>query len=294
MSSTLPETQARFEVKSLVTEENKIGALLVESGKLQWEDIEPILRLQREQDLRFGEAALQLGLVLPEDIRFALARQFGYTYLPHSDAGMSEELIAAYKPFSPEVEALRTLRSQLLLRWFDRGQKVLSLVSANVGEGCSAMAANLAVLFSQLGRRTLLIDADLRNPRQHEIFNMPNREGLSDVLAHRVNHSAVMLVNAFSNFYLLTAGTIPPNPQELLTRQDFPALLEDFSDLYDVIIIDTPPSNMNADAQTVLKHTGGALMVMRQDLTRVNDAMSLKATIAATNAEIVGSVLNRF
>ena len=96
-----------------------IGAILIDTGRLSAENAERILRLQKEQGKRFGDAAIELGLLNEDDIRFALSSQFDYPYLLAGDNSLSQELVAAYKPFSPAVEQLRALRSQLMLRWFD-------------------------------------------------------------------------------------------------------------------------------------------------------------------------------
>ena len=159
------------QIKRNVPSDRSIGAILVESGKLTQENAEPILRLQQEENLPFGEAAVKLGMLSPKDIQFALAHQYDYPYLMPGDGTVSNELLAAYQPFSPQVEALRGLRSQLLLRWFSgsREQKMLSIVSPGEGEGRSYLAANLALVFAQLGERTLLIDADMRAPDRKSV-----------------------------------------------------------------------------------------------------------------------------
>jgi len=151
-----------------------LGAALVDAGKLRIEDVERILRLQREKNLRFGDAAIRLRLVKQADIDYALSRQFDFPYLLPGESDVSQEVIAAYAPFTPQVEALRALRSQLMLRWFDTDplHRALAIISAERKEGRSFLAANLAVVFSQLGERTLLIDADLRKPRIHKSFGV--------------------------------------------------------------------------------------------------------------------------
>ncbi|TMH13144.1 MAG: chain length determinant protein tyrosine kinase EpsG, partial [Betaproteobacteria bacterium] len=166
-----------------------IGAILMDSGVLSPEDAERILLFQKEHGLRFGEAAIRLGLLSEADIQFALSRQFSYAYLRTmgDKKPLSDELVAAYQPFSPRVEQLRAIRSQLMLRWFDKAEQrqVMTVVGTEPGEGRSYLAANLAVVFSQLGERTLLIDADMRRPRQHELFLLQNKVGLSTVLSGR-------------------------------------------------------------------------------------------------------------
>src|SRR5688572_22914734 len=148
--------------------EHTIGAILVGSGALAQRDVERILERQREKGGRFGEAGKTLGLIEQRDIDFALSRQFDYPYLRRGDSRVSEALVAAYQPASPQVEALRALRSELMLHWFseDAAHKTVAVMSEARGDGRSYIAANLAVVLSQLGGRTLLIDADLRHPSQ--------------------------------------------------------------------------------------------------------------------------------
>src|SRR5574340_357997 len=147
--------------------EANIGKLLQEAGKLKPQDMERVLKLQQEQNLRFGEAAQKLGLVTEADIRQALSQQFEYPYFPAAEASLNSELTAATAPYSKEAEALRSVRSELLLRWFNEGHKTLAIGSSRADEGASYLAANLAVLFAQMGRKVLLIDANMRQPRQH-------------------------------------------------------------------------------------------------------------------------------
>ena len=276
--------------------EKSLGALLMDAGKLKLEDAEAILRTQREHNLRFGEAAVKLGLVTEIDIEVALSRQFDYPYLRQNDHSLGAELVAAYQPFSPQVEALRSLRSQLMLRWFDidSQRKALAVVSPERGEGRSFIAANLAVIFSQLGEHTLLIDADLRNPRQHALFKLGNSIGLSALLSGRGGRESVQRVPSLVDLSVLPAGSLPPNPQELLSRSVFTRLLEELAAEFDVIIIDTPAGNANADAQTVAVRAGGALMVVHKDLTRIKPTRELAKNISEAGATVVGAVMNTF
>lgn len=275
--------------------EQTIGKLLLDAGKLTPQNAEQVLRLQKTEGLRFGDAAIKLGLIDESDLRQALARQFEYPYLLSVEGGFSQELVAAYQPFGAQVELLRALRSQLMLRWFAAGRKTLAIAGANAGEGASYLAANLAVVFSQLGERTLLIDADLRKPRQHTIFNLGNRPGLSDMLVGRASHAvAVSRISNFVDLSVLTAGAVPPNPAELLSRAALPILLGDFAESYDVILIDTPPAGMNADALTIAVKAAGAMMVIRQNHTRLDVAATHGARLRAAGVELVGTVLNQF
>lgn len=273
-----------------------IGAILIDTGRLRPEDAERILRLQQGKGLRFGDAAIELGLLRKDDIRFALASQFDYPYLSAEDSSISPELLAAYQPFSPAVEQLRALRSQLMLRWFDTEteRKSLAIVSPDHGEGRSFVAANLAIVFSQLGARTLLIDADLRSPRQHELFKLGNRPGLSELLSGRAGSEAIVRITSLLGLSLLPAGAIPPNPQELLGRSTFPESLQSLGRAFDVMIIDTPAGREFADAQTIAVRAGAALMVARKNNSSLPDLASLARNLQQSGTTLVGSALNDF
>ena len=269
-----------------------IGRILLDQGKLSAQDAERVMRLQKEQNLRFGEAAIQLGLIAQADMQQALAQQFDYPYLAAGEGGYSQDLVAAYSPFSPQVESLRGLRSQLMLRWFALGNKALAMTAANAGDGASYLAANLAVVFSQLGERTLLIDANLRTPGVSGLFNLNGGKGLSDVLADRADLSAVVRIPAFVDLSVLPAGTLPPNPAELLSRTNLGDLLEALAGSYDVILLDTPPAQTASDFQAVAGRARGALVAVRKNHTRVNDVAGIKAMITSAGAEVVGAVVN--
>ena len=274
--------------------ERSIGAILVDAGRMSVEDAERALRLQKEEGIRFGEAAVRLGFIAESDIQFALSSQFDYPCLLSDEKDISSEIIAAYKPFSPQVEALRAIRSQLMLRWFDEDSehRTLAVVSPAAGEGRSYLAANLAVVCSQLGEHTLLIDADMRKPRQHELFKLENQVGLSSILAGRAEVGAVQRINALMDLSVLPAGPTPPNPQELLSRPMFPRLLEECAREFDVIIIDTPSGMAYAEAQSIAVRAGGALMVVRRNQTRVSPLQAFSQKLVDASVVIVGSVLN--
>jgi protein-tyrosine kinase len=280
----------------IARQDGRLGSILAEDGKLGAGDIERVLELQHTEGLRFGEATLRLGLVTADDLRCAVAKQYGFPQLLRGNGGISSELIVAYEPFHPCAEELRALRTQLLIRWSNSGirRRMLAVVSPGPGEGRSYVTANLAVVFSQLGQRTLLIDADLRAPRQHRIFNVADRIGLSSILAGRADSSAVVPIPEFGTLSLLPAGACPPNPQELLLRPAFAALLEELGTAFDVVLFDTPPGRLYADAQSLAFRAGSVMMLVRKDHTRFADAAGVIRDLGDAGAHVVGTVLNAF
>ena len=292
--NVLPIEQHR--AGGLVRSERTIGAILVEEGKLTAREVERVLERQRSDKVRFGEAAVRLGLITEDDVRFALAKQYDMPHFTPSSEGPSRELVAAFAPFHPRTEEMRALRTQLLIRWYnpEQGRKSLVVASPESGEGRSYVAANLAIVFSQLGARTLLVDADLRKPRQHKIFGLPEGHGLSSLLAGRSEHTATFPVPGLNRLSVLPAGPLPPNPQELLSRPVFNSFMKDLQGIYDVLIIDTPPARHYADAQSVTFRAGDALVVARKNHTAVALTQKTIRELAGTGARVVGTVVNEY
>ena len=284
---------------AVIRSDRLIGVILADEGKLTPGEIERVLELQKDIGVRFGEAAVQLGFISDNDVRFALAKQFDFPLLvPNVDGkGIqpSKELVAAFAPFHPRTEELRALRTQLLIRWYNpqQGRNALVVCSPDAAEGRSYVAANLAVVFSQLGARTLLVDADLRKPRQHQIFALPEGQGLSTILSGRSDHKAFP-VPGMTRLSVLPAGPLPPNPQELLSRPTFASFMKELNAIYDVIIIDTPPSRHYADVQSVTYRAGDALVVTRKNHTSVATTQKVIRELAGTGARVVGTVVNEY
>lgn len=281
---------------ALARANRSIGAILMDAGLLSPEDAERILLLQKQQNLRFGEAAIRLGLLTEADIQFGLARQFAFPYLRTSaeKKSVSEELVAAYQPFSPVAEQLRAIRSQVMLRWIDKAEQrnVFTVVGTERGEGRSYMAANLAVVFAQLGERTLLIDADLRYPRQHELFLLQNKVGLSTYLAGRSRDESILRITELTGLFVLPAGPVPPNPLELLSRQTFEDLMSHVRSSFDIVIIDTPCMAIGDDAALIAMRAGAAVAVARSGQTRVAAFSDMVQGLTNAGVAMVGSVLN--
>lgn len=273
-----------------------LGALMVQLGLLSAREVEQVLQYQQRERLPFGEAAVQMDLVTEADMAYALARQFRYTYVRQGAGGapVSAEVVAAHQPFGPEADQMRAVRSQLILRWYDKARRrnALAIVGAQPGEGRSRFAANLATVFAQAGERTLLLDANLRAPRQHELFGLATRSGLSSVLVtHRVG-DALVPVRELPGLFVLPAGPRPPNALELLGRAAFGQLLEQLRGSFDCIVIDTAPLSASEEAAFVALHAGAALTIARTGLTKVPVFSRMQRGLENAGVKVVGSVWN--
>jgi len=274
--------------------DHSMGFILQELGKLTSGEVEHVLRLQKELGARFGETAYRLGLISDEDIRQALAQQFGYPILSPGQGGYPEEMTAIYQPFGAQAEMLRAVRGELMLRWFDAGRRSLVVAGIGSGDGTSFFAANLAVVFSQLGKQTLLIDANLRQPRQHQIFKLKGRNGLSDMLVDRAGLETIARVEHFPDLSVLPCGTVPPNPQELVSHASFAELVETLASRFEIVLFDVSAFSTGVDAITVAARAGGALLVARKAHTRLADANAIGQRLCRNGSEVVGSVLLDF
>jgi chain length determinant protein tyrosine kinase EpsG len=279
--------------KAIAADSQPLGDLLVSAGHLKRDQIDLVLFKQRREGLMFGEAAISLGLISEEQLEHALLQQYCPFGIPQETDGLDASLHAALNPFGHEAEAIRRLRSQLNMCWFGRGENTLAICGARAGDGCSAIAANLAVAFAQLGKRTLLIDANMRRPVQHSLFGVALGTGLSSVLTKRAQiNSALRSIPSLPGLTLLTAGPIPPNPQELLGGAMFSYVMETTPSVFDVVIVDTPAVRENADAEVIAMRAGACLLSMQRHHTSCEDLAKVKEFLAPTGVVLLGAVLN--
>ena len=173
----------------------------------------------------------------------------------------------------------------------DKEVRVITITSAVPKEGKSTVCANLALAIAQLGFRVLLIDADMRHPSQHTVWELPNSLGLSNVIVEQIQLKTV-IAQAMPNLYVLTSGLVPPNPLALLNSRRMASLIEDFSQTYDFVIIDTPPISAAADARILSAMTDGMLMVVQPKLVDSASAIAAKELLEQSGQNILGMVIN--
>lgn len=279
----------------MAPQDRSIGSIIAQANNLTAEQVERILAHQKSTGMRFGEAAVALGLANGEDVLWALSQQFHYPYAP-GRLQASDDLVLANKPFSHQAEAFRVLRSQINMRLFsaDEPRRAIAVISPNSGDGKSFFAANLAVAFSQLGGRTLLVDADMRNPRQHQIFGIESASGLSGILTGRAEANVVRTVADLPSLFVLPVGTVPPNPMELVERPAFGLLMRELASKFDYVVVDTPAATFGADCAVIAARCGAALAIARQGTTRVTALQDLVATLRNSPAKLAGVVMNEY
>ena len=278
-------------------EGQSLGELLRRLRALDDAQVGQILALQRERNLRFGEAAVALRLASQQDVLWALSQQHSHPYAPALDDGaaLHADLVMAREPFSRQAEHVRTLRSRLLAGALapSPARRALAVTSVGVGEGKSYFAANLAIALSQVGARTLLLDADLRTPRQHLLFGLPNGSGLSNVLARRQQGSpSILAVDGLPHLFVMPSGTLPPNPADLVQRGTLDALLQEMAGAFDHVIVDTPAASHGADSAVIADKAGAALVVARRHACRLAALQALLGELKQRPVYLAGILVN--
>lgn len=271
--------------------------VLLQLGYLTAEQAERVRVHAAQRGLDFDRAALELGYITPDDLD--RAREILITSMAQRGAvrgAISDELVVVSAPLGLRAEAVRLLRTQVIAQHIKAGRRGLAMVSPVPDAGCSNLVANLAVALSQVGIKTLLVDANLRDPRQHELFGLErDAPGLSTYLSMQVTRpERVVQANVLPSLALITAGPAVSRPQELLSSRRFREGVNMLLREYDLVLFDTPPANSSADALTVGAAAGYVIVVARRDHGFFKDISTLVDQLQAARCTLIGSVLNEF
>jgi protein-tyrosine kinase len=306
--------------------EEELRTILIAQRGLSGQDVGLIDEVMRGAAIGFNEAALRLGLITPEDLRRALGHQPGSAGSDGDAPGRDEPLADGALPqgrrttllreqfagepvkpsgslaglnvrFSSRAERMLALRTELLLTTNPESQQqscMIAIISAFPGEGRSRLAAELAISFAQLRDSTLLVDADMRRPSLHRLFEGAD---VTKGLAQAIDGGAqpvVQPVEGLPEMSLLTAGAVPDNPLDLLSDVRFEDLMAIWRSHYRFVVIDTPSVSECADALAIAHAAGRALIVCRADRTAYDGVRAMQRRLATTRAEVIGAVINHF
>lgn len=295
---------------------SRLRDALIQMGKLTPEGAVQINEAMRTMGIGFADAAIQLGLVTPEELaqatqtaqemppkspdgivegaihRMSFSRGLPVKYVGMVKAGPSLILLRdSESAYSEQIRALRT--ELMLLNSASRSGNSIVILSPCQGEGRTQLCAELAVAYSQLGQRTLLVDADLRRPRMHTLFDCDNLIGLGQALASG-GAPQFFGVEKLPHLSVLIAGPNVPNPLELLTNGHFQRQMSDWRKKYNMIIIDTPPITEFADGLAIASFAEQVVIVGRTEATPHKNMKEMLRRMGGTQARIVGAVINSF
>lgn len=191
------------------------------------------------------------------------------------------------------VEAFKSLRTSILFSTADRGPRSLLVSSTAPGEGKTLVSSNLAMALALSGQRVLIVDADMRRPKVHTVFGLPEEPGLSDVLVGSTSLERAICLTDHDRLQVLPAGTLPPNPPELLGSLQFDQLLEQLGTRYDWVVFDSPPVRAVTDAAVIAHRVNGVVFVIGAEMTDAGAAKVALDRLASARGKITGAVLNR-
>src|SRR5699024_4481841 len=206
---------------------------------------------------------------------------------------LKRSLVVGTNPSSVVSEQFRSIRTNIMYAGVQKEITAVLFTSDTPCAGKSTVAANIAVAYAQAGKKTLLLDADLRRPTGHHTFEVSNRAGLSTAIVNEIPVSQVISKTNFDNLDLLTSGPVPPNPAELLSVSKFDAIMIHLKTRYDMVIIDSPPILSVTDAQLLSNNADGVVLVTnveKNNRDRLNEAIGL---LGKSKANIIGIVLNQ-
>lgn len=274
-----------------------IGDIIASLNSLAPDQVQKIVQHQKDKGMRFGEAAVSLGMARQEDVVWALSKQFDYPYMGVEPQKVSPELVVATDPFNHTAEFFRDIRSRLLEGVFagpSSSRPALAVCSLDSGDGKSFFSANLAIAFSQLKGKTLLIDGNMRNPRQHRLFGIENSvmNGLSTALLGVEEVNVLRPLEALPNLYLLPVGVVPPNPLELAQGDAFDFLITSVLSRFDHVIVDTPSAHFGADSRVIASKCGAALVLARKDVSDANALRDHVKNLKKSTRSFAGVVMN--
>ncbi|HEX3397423.1 MAG TPA: CpsD/CapB family tyrosine-protein kinase [Steroidobacteraceae bacterium] len=297
-TATDDESRIRFANQYKMSAEavEKVFEVMERTG-MSFADTAVHLGFIREQDRlgeeRDGEQA-QAGLIETMIARQRLSARRDIVVHEGQEVTPGPQLQVAFEAANPRSEKMRALRTELLLlNETAHSTNVVVIMSPSSGEGRSQLCAELALSFAQLGRRTLLLDADMRSPHQHVLFRAPNQFGLSQAISQNAK-PFLHPVKGVARMYLLTAGLVPSNPLELLSDGRFQKLLNDWRSNYEFVIIDTPPVCRFADALAVATIAGRVIILSRAKLTSYKSTREMLRRLETTRAQILGGVISHF
>ena len=210
-------------------------------------------------------------------------------------AGTQRQLIAWVQTKAPETEAYRTLRTNIQFSSVDKPIRTMLVTSSGPGEGKSTTAANLAVVMAQTGQKVILVDTDLRRPVIHKTFGVPNNVGITTTLlaGQDIDLAAYLQPTEIEHLMVLTSGPIPPNPSELLGSHRMAHVIEQLSQVADLVIFDTPPVLVVTDASVLGRQVDGVLLVADAGGTREQALVQTVDELSKTGVNILGIALNR-
>lgn len=280
-----PDRQSRIE------RDSQLGATLVRLGKLDEEAVARIAAMQRQTNAPFAKAASRLGLVSRDDVETAIGVQNGFINETEGIGRVPADVVVVRRPRSRQAEQFRVLRTQLLTSKDAEKLNLFAIAANGTSKEADHVALNMAASFAQLGRRVLLVDADLRSTRLAALFGVAAGPGLRETLSAECDIRNALRTTVIANLSILTAGALTRGGHALLAAPTLTLTADYLRCAFDIVIVMTAPFGAVADAQFVWAASRAVFVVTRKDQDRAHDLKRLNAAIRQVDAGVIGAVL---
>lgn len=289
--STSAPARAGAPADARIERDRRLGATLVRLGKLNDEAIAKIAELQRQTNAPFAKAASKLGFVTREDVETAIGVENGFIREQEGEGRLPANAVIVRRPASREAEQFRALRTRLLTSKEADKLNLFAIAANSSSREADHVALNMAASFAQLGKRVLIVDADLRATRLSSRFRVPAGPGLRETLSAECDIRNAIRCTIIANLSILTAGAPAPSAHELLSGPMLGLTFDYLRCAYDIVIVMTAPFGAIADAQFAWAAAGGVFVVARRNQDRLAELKNLNAALRQVDAAIIGAAL---
>ena len=279
------DAQARIE------RERRLGATLVKLGRLNEEALERITAIQKRTNTPFASAASKLGLITSEDVATALAAQNGFLRETDGEGRLPTGMVIVRRPKAKEAEQFRALRTRLLTSTDAEKINLFAIAASGSSTEADHVTLNMAASFAQIGKRVLIVDADLRSARLAARFGVAAGPGLRETLTGECDVRRAIRPTIVANLSILTAGAKIAISGELLSSETLALTFDYLRCAFDIVIVMTTPFGRVADAQFVWASVRQVFVVTRRHFDRLNDLKALNAALRQTDASVLGAAL---
>jgi protein-tyrosine kinase len=298
LTSPMPPKEAQKVISKQLADVKRpapalLGETLIRMGRLQREQITQVVEAQQKTGGAFGRTAVKLGLIEQQDLQYALGVQLGFLYETQNPVAIPAPLVVAQNPYSQYAEEFRQMRTRLLTGASVEKLKLFSVTGVDAEVGADYAAVNLAASFAQLGRRVLLVDADLRRPSLAKVFGDPGAPGVVEIAGGHLTYKQALSETLVKNLDLLPAGAPAYDSQSVFVSDAFAKILECAKSEYDTVMLLTAPFGEIADCELVWSATKHTLVIARQDKSRAEALSKMKSVLRGVGAEIIGAAMTR-
>lgn len=290
-SAAVRATAAAIDASSRAERDRRLSATLVRLGRLNEEALARIDEIQRQTNAPFAKAASRLGLITREDVATALAAQNGFLRETEGEGALPENLVIVRRPKSREAEQFRALRTRLMTATPVEKLNLFSIAANGTAAEADHVALNMAASFAQIGKRVLLVDADLRASRLARRFRLPAGPGLRETLTGAADIRKSVRPTIIANLSVLTSGVEAADGGEALSNETLKLTFDYLRCAFDIVIIMTTPFGDVADAQFVWSASNDVFIVARRHSDRLSRLAALDAALRQVDANVIGAAL---